>query len=110
METAITYNPIGIIRTPFTKISDMPVQSKGAKKIYGVIEILPEFISGLQDLDGFSHLILIYHFHLVKEYRLSVIPFMDDKPHGIFATRAPLRPNAIGMSIVKLQKLENNLI
>jgi len=106
----ITYKAIGIIRTPFLKISDMPVQPNGAAGIYGVIELNPDLISGLIDLDGFSHLILLYHLHLVKESKLSVIPFMDDKPHGIFATRAPARPNPIGISTVKLQKVEGNLL
>jgi len=106
----ISYKPIGFIRTPFLQISEMPIQSKGAKKIYGVIDLNTDLLLGLLDIEGFSHLILLYHFHLIKESKLSVIPFMDDKPHGIFATRAPARPNAIGMSIVKLQKVENNLI
>ena len=110
METKITYKPIGFIKTPFTKIAEMPVQPNGAVGVYGVIELNTELVQGLTDIEGFSHLILIYHLHLVKESKLSVIPFMDDKPHGIFATRAPARPNAIGMSIVKLQKVENNLI
>ena len=110
METKITYKPIGFIRTPFPKISEMPVQPNGAIGVYGVIELNDELVSGLNDLEGFSHLILIYHLHLVKESKLSVIPFMDNKPHGIFATRAPARPNPIGISTVKLQKIEGNLL
>src|ERR1035437_1435349 len=110
MENSIHYKPIGYIRTPFTNIISMPIQPKGAKQIFGVITINEEYIEGLTDLDGFSHVILMYHFHLVKEHKLSVIPFMDDKAHGIFATRAPVRPNPIGMSIVRLKKIEQNLI
>jgi len=110
MQSEITYKSIGFIRTPFTTISDMPIQSSGASGISGFIDLNIDLLEGLTDLDGFSHLILLYHFHLVKEAKLSVIPFMDDKPHGIFATRAPVRPNTIGISIVKLQKIENNLI
>jgi len=88
----------------------MPFQSRGAEGIEGIIELNREFVKGLTDLDGFSHLILLYHFHLVGNTTLLVIPFMDDKPHGIFATRAPVRPNPIGMSVVRLQKIEDNLL
>lgn len=108
MEQTITMHPIGIIRTQFINIADMPIQPGGSKGAEGIIEINPEFQKGLADLEGFSHITLIYHFHLVKEYKLSIVPFMDDKPHGIFATRSPVRPNAIGISTVKLNKLENN--
>ena len=108
--TTITYKPIGYIRTPFLKIAEMPVQPNGALGIYGVIDLNEELVPGLADLDGFSHLILLYHLHLVKESKLTVVPFMDDKPHGIFATRAPARQNPIGISTVKLQKIEGNLI
>lgn len=110
MSSEIKYHPIGYIQTPFMTISDMPIQPSGANSAEGIIELNPEFVSGLFDLEGFSHLILIYHFHLIKGHKLYVIPFMDDQPHGIFATRAPTRPNAIGISIVELRKIENNLI
>ncbi len=98
----ITYRPIGIIHTPFTSLADMPIQPAGAEGIRGVVEVHPEFAAGLQDLGGFSHVILLYHFHLVRESKLVVIPFMDTEPRGIFATRAPKRPNPIGMSVVRL--------
>ena len=110
MHTRITYKPIGIIKTPFTSIAEMPIQPCGASGAKGIIELKREYIMGLVDLTGFSHLILLYHFHLVDHHKLLVIPFMDDKPHGIFATRAPIRPNPIGMSVVRLQKIENNLL
>ena len=110
MQPEITYNPIGVINTPFTKTVEMPIQPCGADGAEGIIELNPELTPGLVDLEGFSHLILLYHFHLVGGYKLSVIPFMDDQPHGIFATRAPVRPNAIGISVVKLRKIENNLL
>jgi len=110
MDLNINYQPIGYIRTSFRKVSKMPIQPSGAKRAKGIIELNPDFTPGLFDLEGFSHLILIYHFHLIKGHKLYVVPFMDDKPHGIFATRAPARPNPIGMSIVKLKKIENNLI
>ncbi len=110
MNPNISYQPIGFIRTPFNTVSDMPIQPSGANGASGIIEIKPDFMPGLIDLEGFSHIILIYHFHLIKEPKLSVVPFMDDQAHGIFATRSPARPNPIGFSIVKLKQIENNLL
>ncbi len=110
MDSEIRYQPIGYIQTPFMTISDMPIQPSGANCAEGIIELNPDLVPGLFDLEGFSHLILIYHFHLIKGHKLYVVPFMDDQPHGIFATRAPARPNAIGISIVELRKVENNFI
>jgi len=106
----INYKVIGIIKTPFNSKEGMPIQPTGAKGIKGVIEINPEFAEGLIDLDGFSHIILIYHFHKSDNYHLMVKPFMDDKEHGVFSTRAPKRPNPIGLSVVKLIKLEGNIL
>lgn len=88
----------------------MPIQSSSAKNISGVIELYPEFVDGLKDIDGFSHIILLYHFHLSKESQLILKPFMDDELHGVFATRAPNRPNPIGISYVKIEKFEGNKI
>lgn len=110
MHETICYNPIGMIKTPFTDIAKMPIQPSGAEDTEGIIELNPELSPGLLDLEGFSHLILIYHLHLAPKYKLSVVPFMDDKPHGIFATRAPARPNPIGISTVRLKKIEGNKI
>ena len=106
----IELQSIGLIHTPFKNKEGMPIQPTGAKNVRGTIEINNEFIEGLKDLDGFSHIILIYHFHKIKEYQLTVTPFMDDKPHGVFSTRAPKRPNHIGFSVVKLTKIEDNII
>ena len=72
------------------------------------MEVFPEYVDGLKDIEGFSHLILIYHFHLSTDYKLQVKPFLDEKARGVFATRAPKRPNGIGMSIVKLVKVEGS--
>jgi len=110
MSSEIIYQPIGYIRTPFKSLEKMPVQPCGTKRAKGIVELDHELVPGLIDVSGFSHLILIYHFHMVKGYKLYVVPFMDDKPHGIFATRAPVRPNPIGMSVVELKKVENNLL
>ncbi len=106
----IVYEPIGIIHSPFKNIKGMPIQPTGAKGIAGTIEIYPEFAEGLKDLEGFSHIILIYHFHLSKGYSLKVKPFMDENFRGVFATRAPKRPNPIGISVVKLRKIEGNIL
>jgi len=97
--------PIGIIHTPFMEIADMPVQPAGAVGIRGHIELQPHLAAGLRDLNGFSHLILLYHFHQAGPTKLIVTPFLDPEPHGVFATRAPTRPNPIGLSIVKLVKV-----
>ena len=104
------YRPIGVIHSPFKDVRDMPVQPAGASGVKGSIEILPEFVEGLQDIDGFSHIILLYHFHKAQEARLTVVPFMDSEPHGVFATRAPNRPNPIGLSIVKLLSAQGKVL
>src|SRR4030066_1849092 len=100
----IVYKPIGIIHSPFNNIKGMPIQPAGARGVAGTVEIKQEYVDGLKDIEGFSHIILIYHFHLSKNYSLEVKPFMDDNLHGIFATRAPRRPNPIGISIGRLAK------
>ena len=107
---AIRYKSIGVIHTPFKDIKGMPIQPMGARGIQGIVQIEPEYVQGVQDLEGFSHLILIYHFHLSEGYSLQVKPFMDDVLHGVFATRAPKRPNPIGISIVKLIKVEGGTL
>ena len=88
----------------------MPIQPTGAKGIKGTIEIKDEYVDGLKDLDGFSHIHLIYLLHKVEGYMLEVKPFMDNSTHGVFATRSPKRPNRIGMSVVKLNKVEGNKV
>lgn len=106
----IEYKPIGIIRSPFKELEGMPIQPVGACGITGEIHIEKEYKEGLVDLEEFSHIILLYHFHLSNGYSLRVKPFLDEKKHGIFATRAPKRPNPIGISVVGLEKVEDNII
>ena len=106
----IELEPIGTIHTEFKKIEGMPIQPTGAKGIKGTITIKDKYIKGLKDLEEFSHIHLIYLLHKVDGYMLEVKPFMDNTTHGIFATRSPKRPNRIGMSVVKLNKIENNII
>ena len=106
----IKYKPIGIIHTPFKQPEGTPIQPTASKNISGTIELFSEYIDGLKDLEGFSHIILIYHFHLSKVASLEVKPYMDTKVHGIFAVRAPSRPNPIGISIVHLSRIEENIL
>ena len=106
----IIYKPIGIIHSPFKKTKGTPIQPIAAKDTEGVIEVYPEYSEGLLDLDGFSHIILLFHCHLSNKMFLKVKPYMDDIEHGVFSTRAPSRPNSIGLSIVSLVKIEKNLL
>jgi tRNA-Thr(GGU) m(6)t(6)A37 methyltransferase TsaA len=106
----IEYVPIGIVRSPFKTVAGTPIQPVGAKGVRGRIELREEFIPGLKDLEGFSHLILIYHFHLSRGFDLEVKPFLDTERRGVFATRAPKRPNSIGISVVKLLSIEGGCL
>ncbi|MDR9815837.1 MAG: tRNA (N6-threonylcarbamoyladenosine(37)-N6)-methyltransferase TrmO [Candidatus Methanoculleus thermohydrogenotrophicum] len=100
--TKIVYTAIGTIHSPFHDLRDMPIQPVGARGIRGTIELNPGCAAGLKDLEGFSRVIVLYHFHRTDGYSLEVVPFLDKTPHGVFATRAPRRPNAIGISMLKL--------
>ncbi len=102
--------PIGVIHTPFQNIEDMPIQPKGAAGTKGQIQVDAAYQKGLEDLDGFSHIYLIYSFHKATRTELTVVPFMDTRPRGVYATRSPLRPNHIGISIVRLEKIEGNRV
>ena len=106
----ITIKPIGTIFTPHTSIEGMPIQPLAAKGVRGFIKLLPEYTEGLKDLEGFSHITLLYHFHKTEGFELVVTPFMDTQVHGIFACKAPKRPNAIGISTVKLISINENVI
>ena len=107
---AVTFRAIGTIHSPFKNIEGMPIQPVGAQGIKGTIEIAAEYADGLKDLEGFSHVILIYWFHLSPGYSLRVKPFLDIQERGVFATRAPQRPNAIGISAVRLIRVEGCLL
>jgi len=96
----ITYTPIGVIHSPFKEPMGVPIQGATDRRVEAVAEIYPEFAEGLSDVEGFSHLILIYHFHRSKKYTLKVTPYLDEIQRGVFATRAPSRPNAIGLTVV----------
>jgi tRNA-Thr(GGU) m(6)t(6)A37 methyltransferase TsaA len=99
-----------VVRTPFKEPRGTPIQPSAGKDVKGKVEIFEEFAEGLKDLDGFSHIILLFHLHLSKDRPLRVIPYMDDVERGVFSTRAPARPNPIGMSIVRVDKIEGRVI
>ena len=99
-----------MVHSPFKKPEGTPIQPSAASQDEGRVEVFPEYAAGLKDLDGFSHIILLYDFHLSKEASLEVKPFLDDQPRGVFATRAPTRPNPIGISVVHLVKIEGNIL
>ena len=102
--------PIGYLETPFETVNNMPIQPSVIASSQGKAVLYDEFATGLKDLDGFSHIILLFLLHKIEGYQLEVVPFMDDVPHGVFATRSPKRPNRIGMSIVTLELIEGNVI
>ncbi len=101
--------PIGIIHSPFTDKDQTPIQPVRSRAI-GSVEVYPEFAAGLQDLEGFSHILLLYVFHHSKGYALRVKPFLDHQERGLFATRYPARPNPIGLSVVRLKILRDNFL
>ena len=104
----ICYNQIGIIHTSYENSGNVPIQGIFFPDSAGRVVLFDEYADGLLDIEGFSHIILIYHFHLCKEKRLIVRPYMENKEHGIFAIRSPKRPNAIGLSVVRLLGREGN--
>ena len=106
----IKYKPIGIIHSPYKQPKGTPIQPAGAKGINGRVEVFPEYAEGLKDVEGFSHIILIYHFHLSKASSLKAKPYMNSKAHGVFAMRGPSRPNPIGISVVRLVRIEDNIL
>lgn len=107
---AVIFEPIGIIHSPYTKLHGMPIQPSAARGVEGRVEVDKKYIQALSDLEGFSHIYLLYHFHLAKSHQLKVIPFLDDQERGLFATRAPKRPNPIGLSVVKLIRVEGHIL
>jgi tRNA-Thr(GGU) m(6)t(6)A37 methyltransferase TsaA len=105
----IVMHPIGVIHTPFTNKSQTPIQS-ARSQVIGTVEIFLDFVDGLEDVEGFSHLILLYVFHRSSGYELRVKPYLDDQLRGLFATRHPRRPNPIGISIVRLLKCQGTVL
>ena len=106
----ICYRPIGTIHSPFIEPGGTPIQAVAARDAAGTVEVLSQYADGLKDLQGFSHIMLLYHFHVSKSAPLLVTPYMDDTARGIFATRAPSRPNPIGLSIVRLTGIAGRIL
>ena len=105
----ITYEPIGWIRSPFKEPAGVPIQA-AMSDAEGEVEMLPAYAEGLLDLGGFSHIMLVYHFHMSGDHSLKVRPFLDDEFHGVFCTRAPSRPNPVGVSVVRLDRVEGTTL
>jgi len=110
IRNSITFSPIGIIHSGHDIAQKTPIQPVYAKGCDGWVEIFPEFAEGLKDIEGFSHIYLIYFFHQAEPTKLVVKPFLQDIERGVFATRAPCRPNALGLSIVELVRRESNIL
>ena len=110
MNNNIVFRPIGVIRSEHVVSQETPIQPVYAWDCLGRVELLPEFADGLHDLDGFSHIYLIYHFDRAEAAKLRVKPFLQDTERGVFSTRAPCRPNAIGLSVVELLRREGNVL
>ena len=106
----IKYKPIGVIHSPFKEPKGTPIQPAAATGIYGTVEVFPEYAKGLKDIGGFSHIILVYHFHLSQGSSLEAKPYMDNEAHGVFAMRGPVRPNPIGISVVRLERIEERTL
>ncbi|MCD4831653.1 MAG: tRNA (N6-threonylcarbamoyladenosine(37)-N6)-methyltransferase TrmO [Anaerohalosphaeraceae bacterium] len=108
MSDKITMSPVGIAHSPYRQVKDMPIQGKFKPDTKAWIELKEEYSAGLKDLDGFSHAIMIYYFHKSEKAEIQGKPFLEDDRHGIFAIRSPHRPNHIGLSIIKIEKIEDN--
>lgn len=110
MNETIPVETIGIIHSPFTELKGMPVQSLGAQGTGGTVVVDERFAEGLRDLDGFGHIYLVYRFHKATRTELQVVPYMDAVKRGVFATRSPLRPAHIGISVVELLNASGNVL
>lgn len=109
-EDLISYQPIGFVNSSFKDSIGTPIQPVASPNSKATVEIFDEYAEGLIDIEEFSHIILIFHMHLIKKSPLKVIPFLDTKEHGVFATRSPGRPNPIGFSVVQLEKRDGNIL
>jgi tRNA (adenine37-N6)-methyltransferase len=101
--------PIGVIHSPFNDPSQTPIQSCRSQAL-GQISVFPKYVEGLKDLEGFSHIFILYVFHLSRGYKMLVKPFLDDTAHGLFTTRYPFRPNPLGISVVRILSIHDEVI
>lgn len=106
----INLTPIGVIHTPYKDRKEVPIQGRYAPDVSGEIEVFPDYLNGLKDLEGFSHIILIYYFHRARGEDLTGTPYLDDKEKGIFSIRKPDRPNKLGLTVVRLDRIEGNVL
>ena len=109
MSINVELKEVGVIHTPYNKLSDCPIQPSRSQDV-AEVEVFEEYKEGLLDLDGFSHIILLFLFHRSDGYSLKVKPFLDNHLRGLFATRAPRRPNPIGLSVVRLIEIRDNIL
>jgi tRNA-Thr(GGU) m(6)t(6)A37 methyltransferase TsaA len=107
---SVVFHPIGVVRSPFKEPEGVPIQTRGGNEYQATVEIIEEYAEGLLDLEGFSHIILLCYLHETEGYDLKVIPFLDDVERGVFSTRAPRRPNPIGLHLVRLDSVEGNVL
>ena len=106
----LTVRSIGVIHSPYREKADTPIQGRFSPEALGQVEVFPEYAEGLKDVEGFSHLFLIYRFHMSGEVKLVRPTFLDDQPHGVLASRHPARPNALGLTVVELMRREANVL
>ncbi|HXV63820.1 MAG TPA: tRNA (N6-threonylcarbamoyladenosine(37)-N6)-methyltransferase TrmO [Vicinamibacteria bacterium] len=99
---SVRLQPIGFVRSPFSETSQIPRGVGATHTSEGTLELLPELADGLRDIEGFSHLFVIWQFHRAEGFDLVTCPPSDDRPHGVFSTRSPRRPNPIGLTVVRL--------
>jgi tRNA-Thr(GGU) m(6)t(6)A37 methyltransferase TsaA len=106
---SLEIRPIGVIRTPFMTNDKIPIQASKSDVI-AEVEVFPDYSEGLESLNGFSHVILLYWFHKAQSFKLMVTPYLGSKERGLFSTRAPSRPNPIGLSIVRITQIDGNIL
>jgi tRNA-Thr(GGU) m(6)t(6)A37 methyltransferase TsaA len=106
----VRYRPIGVVHSPFLPDDHVPPRRVDSHGVEGTVEVLSEYAEGLRDLEGFSHIFLLCHLHLSAGYALTVKPPSDTVTHGVFATRSPRRPNPISLTLVRLRRIENNVL
>ncbi len=109
-DNKIIFHPIGVIHSPHKVVSKTPIQPVFCSDIKGTVVLDAEYADGLKDLQGFSHIYLFYYFHQSQKTCLRLKPYLLDQEHGIFATRAPHRPNKLGMSLVRLMKIKDTIL
>jgi tRNA-Thr(GGU) m(6)t(6)A37 methyltransferase TsaA len=104
----VIMRPIGVIHSPYQETRNMPIQGTFDNGVEAWLELKKEYAAGLKDLDGFSHAIIIYYFHRSPREETTGRPFLEEQRHGIFAIRSPHRPNHIGLSVIKIKRIEGN--